>query len=311
MEKILQKIKNQLIFSPIIINKKYLKKRNNIVICGMGGSHLAGDLLKILRPNLNIYIHSNYDLPNIKLKDKLIIFISYSGETKETLSGFKKALDKKLNISIITSRGELLKLAVDKNIPYIKIPEDTPARFAIVYIIKSLFKFLNDNKGLREIKKIKNFFNYKKFLFIGKKIANQLKDKIPVIYSSYENFPLAYIWKIKFNETSKIPAFCNYLPELTHNEIQGFDNLAKNFSFIFLEDKNDDKRILKQMKIIKKILKNQKFKFITINLGRKNLYYKIISNIYLADCVTFYLAKIYYKNPLDTPTIEKIKKLLK
>ena len=121
----LESIKNfpkQFSYNPKIENNKYYRKSKKFIILGMGGSHLAADLLQISNPELNLIIHKDYDLPILskkELKKYLIIANSYSGNTEEVLTGAKKAIKEKLNLLIISTGGKLIKLAKNNNIPYI------------------------------------------------------------------------------------------------------------------------------------------------------------------------------------------------
>src|SRR5258708_6474119 len=105
---------SQFEYEPILENAKKLKKFSKFVICGMGGSHLAADILKAWHPELDIVIWSNYGLPKLHekdLKDRLIILSSYSGNTEETIDALNAAKAKKLNFVVIAARGKLIKLA--------------------------------------------------------------------------------------------------------------------------------------------------------------------------------------------------------
>ncbi|MCS7183892.1 MAG: hypothetical protein NZ866_00910, partial [Patescibacteria group bacterium] len=78
MESLLNNLPKQLLFTPQIVNSFKLKPGNKFLFLGMGGSHLAADLMKISHPYLNIIIHSNFNLPYIDdLKERNIILISY------------------------------------------------------------------------------------------------------------------------------------------------------------------------------------------------------------------------------------------
>ncbi|MGC8981479.1 MAG: bifunctional phosphoglucose/phosphomannose isomerase [Minisyncoccia bacterium] len=314
MEEILRNFKEQFLFDPIIENLENFKEKNKFLIVGMGGSILAGGLLKILKEDLDIILHSNFGLPKLNdLNERKIIFVSHSGNTEETLDSFEVSFKNNFDCFVISSDGALLKRAIDLKIPYIKIPNSKiPPRLALVYIFKSLLKVINDENGLKEISLLKNYFDTEKIEKEGRELAEKIKGYIPIIYSSNKNFYLAYNFKIRFNETSKIPSFCNTFPELSHNEIEGLnEDLSKSFFFIFLKDKDDDVRILKRIEICKKILEDKKFKVEVINFEDKNIYYKIFSLINLADWTSYYLAKIYKKDPIKTEIIEKIKKLSK
>src|ERR1700722_306403 len=113
---ILDDIKNyakQFEYEPKVENAAKLKKAKKFVVCGMGGSHLAADILKDWHPELDIIVWSNYGLPPLgekELKERLIILNSYSGGTEETIDAFNTAKAKRLNFAVIASHGKLIAL---------------------------------------------------------------------------------------------------------------------------------------------------------------------------------------------------------
>lgn len=313
MEDILEKFKFQLQFSPEIENSKKFKTKDKFLIIGMGGSHLAADLLKISHPKLDLLIYSDFNLPQVSdLNKRNIILISYSGNTLEVIKNLEEIKKRNIIPLIISAKGYLLSQAKLLNYPYIELPEkNLPPRLALGYFYLSLLKIIGDNQSLKKINKIK--FNLLKIKNKAFKLSLRLKGKIPIIYSSYKNYPLAYNFKIRFNENSKIPAFCNYLPEINHNEIEGFSNFRFNnfFYFLLIKDDKDSKEIKKNFKILENLFKKRKFLIDSLILKGNNIFEKIFSSIHLADWLTWYLAKIYKVNPIFTKYIEEIKKQMK
>ena len=109
MKKQIAKFKNQLRFEPVIKNRNKFIVNNSLLIVGVGGSRLAGDLLKIIKPEVPIIVHPANKLPPPSwLKKKKIVFISYSGKTKETISALEEAVRRGNDIFIITSGGDHL-----------------------------------------------------------------------------------------------------------------------------------------------------------------------------------------------------------
>ncbi|MCJ7829697.1 SIS domain-containing protein, partial [Patescibacteria group bacterium] len=109
----------------------------NIIICGMGGSALPANLLVTCLNNLKLpfYIHRNYNLPPQATKESLIMCISFSGNTKEPISAFKEAQERKFKIAVITTGGELAKLAQKYNTPLVSLPSvKVQPQWAIGYL---------------------------------------------------------------------------------------------------------------------------------------------------------------------------------
>ncbi len=291
----------------------FLRDRTNFVIAGMGGSALGGELLKAVFQNLDIKIHRDYGLPAASPLS-LIIASSFSGNTEETLDAFLDARRRGLPLAVVASGGKLLELAKHDNIPYIELPRaDIQPRAALGYSVKAILKLMGNESALEETAKLSGLLNVAVAEEDGKTLAELLKSRIPIIYSSAKNFPIVYNWKIKFNETVKIPAFANRLPELNHNEMTGFSagSGQAKFSFIFLEDSDDDLRIIKRMKITKKLYEDRKLEVKSLRLEGQSQFHKIFQNLLVADFTAYYLAKYYGVDPAEVPMVDEFKRLIK
>jgi glucose/mannose-6-phosphate isomerase len=324
MENSIQNFEKQFDFQPEIINgEKLLQVFDQFVICGMGGSHLAAGILQKTLNNKQIFIHRDYGLSEKYLLNSkintLFIASSYSGNTEEVLDFTKEVYSRGLNLVILTKGGKLLEFAKENSITHIVLPESNmQPRMAIIHSLISMTKIIEPT-FLHDIYKIKDNFNTDYLSKIENQaidIFPQITNKIPVIYSSSNNRHIAYNWKIKFNETSKIPAFYNSFPELNHNEMQGFDfnennsNLMNNFCFIFLKDESDDNRILKRFQVLEKLYQEKGYTVISHNMLGYSVLLKILNTIMLADFISLKLAE-YYKNEPDlVPFIENFKKLM-
>jgi len=320
MEEAIKNFPKQLKFEPVIENKEALVSTKNFIVCGMGGSHLAADLLKIWNPSLNLVIHHDYGLPALtdSLNNYLIIISSYSGNTEEAIDGFNEAIDKKLHVACVCTGGKLLELAIEHKKPYIRMPDTgIEPRSALGFSMVSLLKLIKEEQALLEIKKIADSIDMDKAEKEGRILAEKLKNFIPIIYASTRNEPIAYNWKIRFNETGKIPSFYNTLPELCHNEMVGFDGekktkkLLKNFYFIFFEDKTDHPRIILRMEILKEILKKKGFPMEILKLVGKNVWEKIFLSLLIADWTAYYIAEQYGLKAQETEIINKFKNIMK
>src|SRR3989344_2150951 len=140
-------------FEPKIENSpKKRKKYKTFVVCGMGGSHLAGDLLQVAYPEMDIVIHRNYGLPSLtqeRWKKALVIAISYSGNTEETISAYLEAVEKKLPVISLAVGGKLIELAKKNETPYIQMPNASiQPRSALGYSMKAMMKAI-DRKSTR------------------------------------------------------------------------------------------------------------------------------------------------------------------
>lgn len=297
-----------------------MRRYKTYVVCGMGGSHLAGDLLQVAYPEMDIVIHRNYGLPNLsepRWKKALVIASSYSGNTEETISAYDEARQRGLAVVVIAVGGKLIELAQKNNTPYIQLPDTgIQPRSALGLSMKAMMKAMKLQDGLRQISELAKTLDPKVFEEQGKELAQKLKDHVPVIYSSQKNRPIVYNWKIKFNETGKIPAFYNTFPELNHNEMTGFDvkdsskHLSKNFYFIFLKDSDDLKRVQKRMEVLEKLYRDRGFGVEVVQLKGFNMFHRIFSSLLIADWTAVYTAQNYGLESEQVPMVEEFKKLV-
>lgn len=320
MYNVIKDFSKQFSYEPEIINADKLGRYEKFIVCGMGGSHLAADLIKVVKPTLDILVHSSYGLPALAenvLRNSLIIVNSYSGNTEEVIDNFNKAKEKKLPMAAISIGGKLLDLAKRDGISYVQMPDwDIQPRSAPGLNIKALLKLIGENDLLAEISFLADTLNSSQHEEAGRLLASRIKGYIPVIYSSLDNSAIVYNWKIKFNETGKIPAFYNIFPELNHNEMTGFDvedttrSLSKNFYFVILKDKDDHPRILKRMEVLEKLYKDRGLTAEVIMIEGSSRLHKIFSSLILADWASYYTAELYGLESEQVPLVEEFKKMI-
>lgn len=310
----------QFAFEPEVRHAAKLKKHAKFVVAGMGGSHLAASLIQAWHPEIDVVVWSDYGLPPIgdkALKERLIILSSYSGNTEETIDAFNAAKAKKLPMAVIAARGKLITLAEKNKVPYVQIPDfHMQPRMATGLSLKAMLAVMGEKNLLAEAKLLATQLQPAREELRGKDLARRVLGNVPIIYASLNNGPIAQNWKIKFNETGKIPAFWNVVPELNHNEMTGFDTKAKttplsrNFHFIFLKDAGDDRRIIKRMNVMEKLYRDRGFKTEIVLLQGKSALHKIFNALNLADWVAYHTAKMYGVEPEQVPMVEEFKKLI-
>ena len=262
-----------------------------MIVVGMGGSHLAADLLKLLKPGLDLTIHKDYGLPSVK-DQELVVLCSYSGNTEEVLDAYDKAAG--LNRAVITVGGKLLEKAKLDGVRFSLLPSGLKPRNAVGPTLVALYELLGEKLELPEVKTVEPL---------------EIKDRIPLIYTSNEYQALGYILKINFNETGKIPAFNDTLPEADHNEINSFTKF-NNFYAIFVTDETDHPKIVKRMEITAKLYKEIGIPCKFIQLEGQDMVHKIFNFLSFCQTTATQVAKQYGLDPLAVPMVEKLKKEL-
>jgi glucose/mannose-6-phosphate isomerase len=317
MDQAIKDFAKQFSYEPVVEYSESLPKKSKFLVMGMGGSHQAADILKSWDPSLSIATRSNYGIPQTDLKDTLIIASSYSGNTEEPIDGYIEARDKKLPLAVMAIGGKLLELAKKDKTPYIQIPDtNIQPRAALGFSIKAMLKLMDLQQGLDESSKLSDILKPESLEAQGKKLAQEFKGLIPVIYASARNYSLASIWKIKLNETGKIPSFFNVVPEVNHNEMTGFDvvvgtkALSKNIGFIIIKDPVDHPLIQKRMDVMTKLYTDRGLKVNLLDLKDTSSLEKIFSSLLVGDWFAYHTGTQYGAETEQVPMVEEFKKLI-
>ena len=238
-----------------------LDKIHRIIIAGMGGSAIAGLIMKDISPHLEIIVERNY-FPNAIIDEStLLIISSYSGNTEETLSYYRHASSFTKNIFGITSGGKLLKLLKNDKHDYCLLPKGYPPRSILGYTLTVLIKLLDEDELLDFIN-IDLLQEYSdKFSLEDSEVydlAQKIHSTFPVIITEEDLSSIGYRLKSQFNENSKMLSYNVTLPEMNHNEIVGWQGkqINKNvFSLLWIDISWPGN--IKRMDITNNILKNK------------------------------------------------------
>ena len=305
------------------------KDMNKMVICGMGGSAIGGDLLHGLTSNLSkplVFVHRGYDLPAFVDSKTLVIASSYSGNTEETLSAFKQALNTNCKKLAVTTGGKLRNLAQEKQVPIFTIDYLSPPRAALGYsfipLIALLSKlgFLEDQSAEVEgmVQTLKELLGkLAEDIPIAhnpaKQLASKLFGKLVAIYGAGILSPVARRWKGEFNENSKAWAFYETFPELNHNTVVGYEfpkEMADKLYVILLRCPLLHPRILARYQITCEILQKAGVKHEIFDSQGENELTQMMSLLFLGDWTSYYLAMLNQTDPMPVKIIDYLKKRL-
>jgi glucose/mannose-6-phosphate isomerase len=305
-------------------------KPTNIVVAGLGGSAIGGELLKDwakTQLKVPIEVSREYQLPKYANKKTLVFITSYSGETEETLSSFLDALKRKCMIYCISSGGSLLKYAQKHEVPYLQVPDGMPPRAALPYMLVPLLVYLEKAglvKGVKEelteafslLEKISQDNAPQKPTNenFAKNVAQNIGESAPVAYGFGFYRSVAQRFKQQFNENSKSAAKWEYFPELDHNEIVGWEGRGeqcKYFSVIFIRDIDEPVEIESRIETTKQIMEQVGLVMFDLEVQGKSALAKMLSTIVIGDFISVYLAVVRGVDPTPVKTINLLKDTLK
>ncbi len=298
----------------------------HIVITGLGGSAIGGDLLRSYLADqirIPIFVNRHYSLPEFVSRNSLAFVSSYSGNTEETIAAHREARKRKAKIVCISSEGELTTMAKRYGHPLITIPSGFPPRAALGYsffpmlITLNKLRLANANQSawketvslLKALSERYSDVLSTRNLAID--LAYRLKGKLPILYSSTERFDSVNLrWRGQLAENAKVLAFGNVLPEMNHNEVVGWHvlkDLMKNMAVVILRDRDDHRRVQKRMDITKDILGEYAASITEVQSEGRSVLARMFSLVYLGDWVSFYLAILNGVDPTPVKVIDYLK----
>lgn len=320
----------QAAFTPDVLNSDHDERElTRVVVTGMGGSALSAGLTQSwLREQLNVpfEVVRGYDVPQYTDDKTLVIASSYSGNTEETVSCLGQALERGAQIGVLTSGGKLLETATSEGIAHVVIPANLQPRMATIYMLSGLIallaKFgivpadvLNEITETSEWLKVETA-NWLQEVPTDKNQAKQIAllsvGKTPVFYGGALTAPLAYKWKISWNENAKNTAFCNQYPEFNHNEFMGWAShpVDKPFAVFDLISQLEHPQILKRFEISDRLLSGKRPKANIVELRGETILQQLLWGCVLADFASIYVAILNGIDPTPVELIEKLKKEL-
>lgn len=298
-----------------------------ICFVGMGGSAIGADLIRAYCYYSSPYpmqILRHYEIPRWVDENTLVVGCSYSGNTEETLTALDKAREKGAQAIAVTSGGTLMLKAAKEGFDYIKIPGGLPPRAALGYSFMPLFRLcqylgLTDEDG-QALQETYQLLTEQNGLFANPEdnealsLAEKLNDTLPIIYSDATILePVNLRWREQFEESAKTLAYGNTLPEMTHNEIVGWErivHLTGRLSVIMLIDNEDNERVKQRMKIVEELIEDQAASLHIFESRGKSKLARMFSLIQLADWTCFYLAILNKINPTPVAKIDLLKSKL-
>ena len=292
----------------------------NIIICGLGGSGIGGEIVKTWFKNsasLPIEVCHSYDLPKYASKTSLIIACSYSGNTEETLSTLDQAIQVNSFVIGITSGGKLEGVITEIGMPIVKLPGGLPPRSALAYPLIQLVKVLSlvlssSDKVMTNLTTFPEFLraHQSNTIKIAEEILSNSGSNNILFYSEDQFEPVGLRACQQMNENGKELAFRNVIPEMNHNEIVGWAEAPENIFTVFLRSNLEYPKNRHRIDITHEVISLKTPKHMTIQAVGDNLVHQTLYFIHILDWVSLIRAEHKKIDVEEVRVIDYLKKQL-
>jgi glucose/mannose-6-phosphate isomerase len=300
---------------------------DQVVLCGMGGSAAAGSLLPLLWPGqaLPWSVHRDEGLPAWAGPRTLVVASSYSGETEETLAAVAEARRRGCALAALTSGGRLADLARREGLPLVSLPGGQPPRTALGYSFASLLHLLH-RLGLAgdpaptltaaaahlEHGELASCDGRPAGMATTPQIAARLAGRFVVIFTSgAEAHAAGQRLKGQLNENAKAPASVAEFPELTHNDIVGWELSAARrdgFALVVLRGADESDRARRRADVTVELLAEQFASVTQVRGHGPEPLARVMGLIQFADLISVAVAARCGVDPIPIVRIDALKR---
>ena len=302
---------------------------DKVVVGGMGGSAIAGDLasdLAAARSSVPVLVVRDLALPHFMTERTLFLACSYSGQTEETLSLWKQVRKTPARAAAISGGGALAAMAQRDAAPLLTIDVPMEPRSAVGYNLMLLLGVL-ERLGLlpmteAEVDQTVQSLRQR----IGtltedipaeknpaKQLAIGIRDKLILVYGGGLFEGVARRWKSQLNENAKAWAFYETIPEILHNSVEAFPTkfpIAERAVALLLEPSGLEAGQRRRYIVAAELLRRNNIPCRSLQAEEGPALSQLMNMLILGDYVSYYLALLQGIDPSPNPSIDEAKKLL-
>ncbi len=296
---------------------------DNVIVAGMGGSAMGGDVVRSLLLNdgyLPILVWRDYHLPPVVNNRSVLFAISYSGNTEETLSVYEEAKGRCGQLIAVASGGELAFRAERDGVPVLKIAGGIPPRCAIGFlslpVLAVLYRLGVVRSYQRDVEETALTIarNCKRWHKRARQVSRMLWNRLPAVYSTSRLLDaVAYRWRCQLNENAKVLCHSGFLPEQSHNELMGFGTpefLNRMVFLIFLIDLTTSQRTVVRLRHMLRLISGNIAGRVVIKTQGRSSMARLFSTVVVGDLVSLELARLRGVDPVEIPKIDRLKQML-
>jgi glucose/mannose-6-phosphate isomerase len=296
-------------------------RASQILVAGMGGSGISGDFAAALG-DTPVFVNKSYGLPAwVKAAEPLVVAMSYSGNTEETLSAAESAAAQGLTPAVVTGGGTLAAWAAEFGWPVVTVPGGLQPRAALGYLLGGLLHLLNaagaTSVGRRDLVAAADIADSitgegGSGWTLAADLAQGLEGRIVAIYGGGGiTSPVAQRWKTQINENAKWPAWYSVLPELDHNEIVSWTSLASltrdHVGIVSLRDRAEPPGVTARFRHTSEITGRDVAWVGEVWSQGDSALERMVSLASMGDLVSLELARLLGVDPVPVDAIENLK----
>ena len=298
------------------------KDIDHVVFCGMGGSGSICDVFSSIlsKSKIHVNVTKGYVLPETVDSNTLVITVSVSGNTKETLSVLDLAKKRKSKIIAFSSGGQIENYCKKNNILFRKTPFIHSPRSSFASILYSMLNILEPiipmkkkdiYDSLDQLEKLGESINSSKLTSENPAYTLSMWIKgIPLIYYPYGLQAAAIRFKNSLQENAKSHVIVEDIIEASHNGIVAWERKS-NVQPIIIRGQDDHPKTKERWEILKEFFDSKEIDYQEIISANGNILSKLVSLVYLLDYTSIYLAILNKLDPTPIDSLDYVKSKLK
>ncbi len=291
-----------------------------VLVLGVGGSAIVGDIVSALKAEeaeTEVITVRGLRTPHRLDSDTLVVAVSYSGETAETVNASIDALSKGATVMGISAGGRLTSFLTSKGALVVRVSEGLTPRYAVPEMVGALYGLLSNLKGfsgqhfLKAVEELRVFL--KQFTdFMDNRVndvAGSLIGKTAICISHSHLIPAAYRLKTQLNENAKHPAYTVFLPEACHNEIEGW-TAVQGYVYIFQRSIFEPEIYSDMSEWMMEFIESRGGVYHEIKHKSDSHLSELLKHLAFADLISIALARLKKTDPFQLYIIPMLKALL-
>jgi glucose/mannose-6-phosphate isomerase len=302
----------------------------SVVVCGMGGSGIAGDVLRSLyadRSRVPIVVSKGYAPPEFVGRDTIVVALSFSGNTEETLACFDRAVRAGARVVAVSAGGELAVRARREGLPHVAVPQDVLMPRAAIGslaaapigvmeaagLIPTATDAIAEAAAALRVQAVRLAPERPSSENEAKAVATWIGGRTPLIWAQEGSGETAAVrWKNQLNENAKVPAFVASLPELDHNEVEGWSTgRGEGFALLVLRPGHEPAWVARRVAATLRAIGPAGLDHREVRGRDGSRLVQLFTMIALGDFVSTYLAIARGVDPTPVPVLTKLKEDLR